>query len=88
MARFKPNQSVVCVIDAPWAYKNVNVNFGPKYGDIVTVESYRDSQYLILKEHKFDPTDGMRIGFDEEFFEPLADISELESILKEQPEHV
>ena len=88
MARFKPRQQVVCV-KKNWVDINGKRGApGPKYNEIVTVEKYDDEPYMFLIEHKHINYKGQVHTYNENCFEPLADISELEELLKAEPEKV
>ena len=93
---FKINQQVVCTgYRSDWcqssdlsiwqklglASKSSN---GPDLDEIVTVEQY-DSRgiHMRLKEYP-EIINGKRMAFDEAFFEPLMDITELEEIINTQ----
>lgn len=97
MARFKPNQEIVCVVPrSGWhktilswieriGIKNKFHGYGPDTNEIVTVECYSDGVNVLLKEYPktFPPHNG-RYGYNEACFEALADISELTEILEHQ----
>ena|SRR5688500_539452 len=98
MARFKIGQQVVCINEGAWLQMNhftllqrIGLKrkkhfYGPKLNEIVTVMFTNENLFICFREYqKLTPHLN---GYHEQYFEPLADISELESILKEQPEHV
>jgi hypothetical protein len=80
--RFKPGQQVVCRRDDKWSI------CGPADGDVVTVDSFSCKQqgytFIFLKEWNVIEF-GLRVDFNERFFEPLMSISELTEILEHQP---
>lgn len=83
MNRFKIGQKVVCIKEGEWRPSKDSpvdspVN-GPKYGDICTVELYREDI----------PTSIFIVGYTSSFkeyrFEPLMDITELVEVLQSEP---
>lgn len=84
--RFKNGQKIVCIKpdDIIWD----NCFRGPRYNEIVTVHSYHEdgTPYIRLFEYYID-FDGAKLSFFDIRFEPLAEISELTSILESEPQH-
>lgn len=80
--RFKPGQEVVCLKSA-WEQG------GPKKGEICTVDghsTFGPHTFLYLAGYTYDNRNThMRIDFNEVYFSPVADISELQEVL--QAEH-
>lgn len=94
--RFKPGQQVVCTAEW-WKCKKKFLRFwshwikncyGPKQNEIVTVYCYSaNAPNMIVLNEYLNAKDGLH-GYDEQWFEPLADISELKEILEQQPKTV
>lgn len=83
--RFKVGQKVIHVDkDDTWVNLDDGTNaIGPSYLEIVTVMGYEignDQMVLFYEYNQSDPD-----GYNERFFEPLMDISELTEILNAQP---
>jgi hypothetical protein len=76
---------LICIEQVNWY-----VGIGPNKDEIVTVVGPHpeDGNYLVLKGYEYSPPGCTPNGYHNRYFSPTADISELESILKEQPEHV
>lgn len=88
MKRFKPGQQVVCVHPTGmW----LGVIPGPFYGDIVTVDKYSTIHPMSIELVEY-PVSRARKGYDlpdcfrQDWFEPLADLKEIEIILEESIE--
>ena len=81
--RFKIGQKIVCRDKWVWIGGD---GLGPKDGDIVTVERYAKTSDIHIVLLEWDNINGGRDCFNEKWFEPLADISELESLLNSVPE--
>lgn len=88
MARFKPGQQVVCVRpNAPYRChdKGLVTIWGPKFNEIVTIQSYyRHDRVVLLEYSGIDPYNGMESTFKEYYFEPLVS----DAILREELESV
>lgn len=93
MARFKPGQQVVCVRPDK-NFKSYltgkSHNFGPKNNEIVTIESYPSKWpgFVMLKEYVRNPFTGNKSCYEEKWFEPLMDITELTEILEHQTQEI
>lgn len=89
MNRFKPGQQVVCIRWRSFRHSDSKIpaptDFGPKYGEIVTVACYAKPTSIRLVEYPLSYT-GCPASFAERVFMPLMDISELESLLHSIPE--
>lgn len=97
--KFRMDQEVVCITNGDWetiVFDKVlsligikrairKAMKGPKYNDIVTIDGYDDNEFLYLKEYNFIDFDGKRPSYHESGFAPLADISDIEALLKEEP---
>lgn len=97
--KFRMDQEVICVNDSGWVQnlfhkilgligikKIVQKDVaGPEYGDVVTIDGYFNHEYVYLKGYDQVDDDGERFCYDENCFVPVADISELQAILKEEP---
>lgn len=91
--RFKIGQEVVCTCPAEdWTQLGSNAKPKapmPKRDEIVTIERYSNVPgYIVLIEYNYYSESGGRVCFEEDNFEPLANISELQEILEQQPETV
>lgn len=92
MSKFKPGQQVVCIKQGEWRNSQTKMkiyNWGPRYGEIVTVFQY-DPEFpdsIELVEHPVSPN-GKECSFKERDFAPLMDISELTEILKHETQEV
>lgn len=98
--RFRRNQEIVCTVPrSGWhrsilswleriGLKSMFHGYGPDKNEIVTVESYdSNGTNILLKEYAKVFSKGRRYAYNEIYFEPVADISELTEILEQQPEH-
>lgn len=93
--RFKPSQEVVCIAHS-WAIAKKILHFftqtkpfayGPKFNEIVTVDSYNDNEHCFIKEYpKTDPSNGARYAYSETCFEPVISTEELEKELSSIPQ--
>lgn len=83
MSRFKPGQKIVCCKVGLWT----DCFRGPEFNEIVTLSCYvpDDPEYIRLVEYYID-IDNNGLAFIERAFEPLAEISELTSILESEPQ--
>jgi hypothetical protein len=85
--RFRPGQQVVCVHKghAAWQSK-FGAMPGPKYNEVCTVHGYRgiDTTSVWLKEYLFVSIQ-TGSGYNEKFFEPLPEISEVYEVLEKEP---
>lgn len=97
MKRFKTGQQVVAARpfkvhkcrDENGTYFKVTVPI-PKLHEIVTVKKYSTvhPNHIELVEYQACPNGfALPMCFDQGYFEPLMDISELTEILEQQPEH-
>lgn len=86
--RFKIGEQVVCLKKSWVIHPSKEPTNGPAFHEIVTVHSYDSTATLMLVEYRYDPRYGKECNFPEDCFAPLADISELTSILEQQPETV
>lgn len=89
--RFKVGQKVVCIDHDPWLDDLDQPASGPMYNEIVTVTGYdkdADITSITVMEYKYDSKTGEEVCYEEMYFAPLMDISELEYILHSQPETV
>lgn len=87
--RFKEGQQVVCIAGQWLPHKPTGrILRGPKHHEIVTVHSYKNERYVRIKEYLYDCETGALLSFEEKFFEPLMDISELIAIAKTEPAEI
>lgn len=96
--RFKIGQQIVCVKPGNGVWHGVTIDgkivsaIGPKYNEIVTCSGYgiRDNSLITLFEYPDPPY----LGYDNpaafviHWFEPLLDITEIKSILQQEPQSV
>lgn len=88
MARFRVNQEVVCV-QADW-FDAVTFNstpYGPMVGEIITVAGYNTFNGFLFcrfKEYPDLADDGDFYYYHEDNFEPVADITEMKAMLKQE----
>ena len=85
MARFKEGQQVVSMRGERWS-----LGVGPKDGEIVTIEKYHIDKFgysfcFLIGYTQCPLGDNQRIDFNDKYFEPLMDISELTAILESEP---
>lgn len=89
--RFKPGQKVVCVHKGDWksivSGRTMN-DSKPEYNEIVTVKEYKSIAFTTgIQLTEYPTIHGEVQIFQEKWFEPLMDITELTEILEQQPEH-
>lgn len=83
--RFHIGQELVCISNGAWVEEgNQRKGIGPKYSEIVTVDSYFNDYALHLVGYNTIWHNGKRVAFTENNFAPLMDISELEEILQHE----
>lgn len=89
--RFKPGQKVVCRKEDTWiSIITGKVATGPKFNEVCTVDHYDEHTRGFVALSEFPEATAPFTGktFNEKWFEPLADISELTELLNEVPETV
>lgn len=87
MGNFKIGQQVVCVHTGDWTSTQGDKSFGPAFNEIVTISgrSVRFPTCLTFAEYSKPPF-GMDLpnAYHQQWFEPIADITVLESILNQE----
>lgn len=79
MTRFKIGQEIVCTNNEGWLNEEYRAVNGPVYNEIYTVSGYECAGYCNLAEFLQDES------WNDQCFEPVALISELEEILQSEP---